>query len=148
VIPSNAIDAVVYSNQVTPVVNTVTPRFGPSYGNTVVNIVGQRLSGVVSVLVDGVPCKVSSSNDTNIVCRSGNRDIAAYRTPTSKFEVKVNGNNAALFQNFFYANKFSDEATWGGDIPPREMDSIAVPAGETLIVDIIPPRLFAIIVEG
>ena len=40
VIPSNAIDAVVYSNSVTPVVNTVTPIFGSSYGNTAVTIVG------------------------------------------------------------------------------------------------------------
>ena len=47
-----------------------------------------------------------------------------------------------------YANRFSDEATWGGDIPPREMDSIAIPEGESLVIDIIPPKLFAIIVEG
>jgi hypothetical protein len=25
-----------------------------------------------------------------------------------------------------YANKFSDEATWGDDIPPREGDSIVI----------------------
>jgi len=62
--------------------------------------------------------------------------------------VKINGNNAAIFQTFVYANKFSDELTWGGDIPPREMDSIAIPEGETLIIDITPPKLFAMIIEG
>ena len=62
--------------------------------------------------------------------------------------MKINGNNAAIFQTFIYANRYSDEATWGGDIPPREMDSIAIPLGESLVIDVIPPKLFAIIVEG
>ena len=58
----------------------------------------------------------------------------------------VNGNKAALFDKFIYANRFSEEITWGGDIPPREMDSILVPADETLIIDVTPPKLFAILV--
>lgn len=60
----------------------------------------------------------------------------------------INGNKAAKFDNFFYANKFSEEITWGGDIPPREMDSIFVPPDETLIIDKSPPKLYAILVQG
>lgn len=51
------------------------------------------------------------------------------------FVVKVNGNVAAVTSGFYYANLFSVEQTWGGDIPPREGDSIVVPMGQTLIID-------------
>lgn len=41
----------------------------------------------------------------------------------------VDGGLAFNNEKFLYANKFSEEATWGGDIPPRDMDSIVVPKG-------------------
>ena len=93
-------------------------------------------------------CIPTSITTTKITCITGNRDTSTTRTKLPSFEVTVDGNRAAIFQNFFYANKFSDEATWGGDIPPRDMDSIVVPAGETLIIDKTPPKLYAVIVEG
>lgn len=44
--------------------------------------------------------------------------------------------------------RFSDEVTWGGDIPPIEGDFVVVPEGKTLLMDITPPELHTIIVEG
>lgn len=60
----------------------------------------------------------------------------------------IDGGIAFANQQFIYANKFSDEETWGGDIKPREMDSIVVPRGQTLIIDKTIPKLNVLMVEG
>lgn len=44
---------------------------------------------------------------------------------------------------------WSDTETWGGDVPPLEGESISIPAGQHLLVDIdATPELKAVIVEG
>jgi hypothetical protein len=48
-----------------------------------------------------------------------------------------------------YVSRWSDTETWGGDIPPLEGESISIPKGQHLLVDIdSTPVLNAIIVEG
>ncbi len=36
---------------------------------------------------------------------------------------------------FFYGLRWSNAKTWGGDLPPRNGDTVYNPAGQTLIVD-------------
>jgi hypothetical protein len=62
----------------------------------------------------------------------------------------VAGNTAAVKEGvtFLYGLMFSDPATWGGEVPPRQGDTIYVPAGMTLIVDESTDVLKAVIVEG
>lgn len=146
--PVNAYKAVTYNLADTAIVREVAPKYGPSNGGTTITINGERFKNTAQVLIDGVPCDIKSLTATRITCVSGDRDISNTRTPDNEFDVLINGNKAAVESTFIYANKFSEEATWGGDIPPREMDSFAVPLGETLIMDMTPPKLFAIIVEG
>jgi len=44
---------------------------------------------------------------------------------------------------------WSDTETWGGDVPPLEGESVSIPKGQHLLVDIdTSPKLKAIIVEG
>lgn len=55
----------------------------------------------------------------------------------------MNGNN------FVYVSAWSETSTWGGDFPPAEMESIHVPVGMNLLVDIDDtPKLNAVIIEG
>jgi len=50
---------------------------------------------------------------------------------------------------FRYVSLWSDSETWGGDIPPMEGESVAIPEGQHLLFDIDEsPLLNAIIVEG
>ena len=49
---------------------------------------------------------------------------------------------------FLYIDRWSDEATWGGEAPPIEGDTVYVQKGKTLLVDISPPVLYTVIVEG
>ena len=47
-----------------------------------------------------------------------------------------------------YTDLWSARSTWGGDLPPFEGDSVVVPAGVTIQLDVSPPRLKALILEG
>ena len=50
---------------------------------------------------------------------------------------------------FRYVYKWSDEETWGGDGLPIENESVWIPKGLTLFVDIDhPPTLKEVVVEG
>jgi len=50
--------------------------------------------------------------------------------------------------NFFYGIRWTGADTWGGEVSPREGDSVYVAEGQTLIVDSSTPVLNAVIVEG
>lgn len=61
--------------------------------------------------------------------------------------VSVNNQVAVVSNGFYYANAWSDDLVWGGDIPPRDGDVVVVPVGQTLIVDIAQsPKLFSVLV--
>lgn len=62
----------------------------------------------------------------------------------------VNGQRAAVQDDvqFFYGVRWTGSDSWGGEISPREGDSVYVGQGQTLIVDASTPVLNAVIVEG
>ena len=43
---------------------------------------------------------------------------------------------------------WSRRSTWGGNLPPIDGDSVYIPAGTTVMLDVSPPRLYLLIVEG
>ena len=47
-----------------------------------------------------------------------------------------------------YANLWSRRSTWGGNAPPVFNDTVFIPAGTTVILDVSPPRLGLIVVQG
>lgn len=81
---------------------------------------------------------------------TGDRDALAPTVEENTMEVRVSGNLATIkCQSFLYANAWSDPNTWGGDAPPRDGDTVVVPKGQVLLVDIASsPRLYAVFVEG
>ena len=62
----------------------------------------------------------------------------------------MSGGNTVHLQTepFLYIDRYSDDRTWGGEAPPREGDSVYVPKGMNLLMDISTPKLYSIIVEG
>ena len=104
------------------------------------------ISGAVTVSIDGISCVVKTVTNTQIVCTAGARPTMP---KTFSFNVAVNNNLATLTgDTFVYAYRWSDPATWGGDIPPIDGDSVYVPTGMVLLVDQSTPKLYSIIVEG
>jgi hypothetical protein len=62
----------------------------------------------------------------------------------------INDGNPAILacSPFLYIDRWSAQSTWGGEAIPREGDSVYVPTGMTLLVDMSTPKLFSVIVDG
>ena len=47
-----------------------------------------------------------------------------------------------------YVDLWSRRSTWGGNLPPVDGDSVYIPAGTNVMLDVSPPRLNLVVVEG
>lgn len=47
-----------------------------------------------------------------------------------------------------YVDLWSRHTTWGGNPPPGPGDSVVIPAGTFVLLDISPPPLVAILIQG
>ena len=73
-------NAVTYSHTKTSTVTTLSPKFGPSVGGTVLTITGTNFGTPLSVTIDGVPCSITANSTTsssciNSQCKFVHRDI-------------------------------------------------------------------------
>lgn len=125
----------------------VNPGYGDIFGNYGITLTGTNLNaGTPAILIDGIPCVVSTSTATTIICKVGARPT----TPTiaNNFTVTIGSNNAILQDKFLYMLRWSDTRTWGVDVPPVAGDLVYVPLGLTLYVDQDTPVLQGIVSEG
>jgi hypothetical protein len=140
---------VTYQAGSTPIISTISPSTMSPAGNEPLTITGSGFgtdSSVVSVVIDQIPCVIQTVTDTQIVCQVGARPTLPDQL---SFIVSVNGNIASkTIPDFTYAFRWSDPATWGGDIPPIDGDAVYFPKGMVLLVDQSTPNLNSIIVEG
>jgi len=60
----------------------------------------------------------------------------------------VNGKNALVKQGFKYVYRWSDESTWGVDLPPVDGDLIYIPPNMHLFIDQSTPNLAGIVAEN
>jgi hypothetical protein len=71
-------------------------------------------------------------------------------------EVSVTGYGNALpaetsaggVVTYQYIDAWSRNTTWGGEAPPIEGDTVVIPPGHRVLLDVSPPRLFALVVQG
>lgn len=138
---------VTYDHDKTTVITDIDPQFGSITGGTTVTITGTNIGTVNEVNIDGITCTVSASTSTTITCETGER--SAPPEEGNSMEITSDGSQAHIDCNhFLYVDRWSEEATWGGEAIPREGDSVYVPKGMTLLVDISTPILDTVIVEG
>lgn len=105
-------------------------------------------NSVGTVLFDSRECVIDSHTDTSIVCTTSDKPYVP-DTPLAKISIDGLGLVATQGLVFRYVSRWSDTETWGGDVPPLEGESISIPAGQHLLVDVdSTPQLVAIIVEG
>lgn len=57
-------------------------------------------------------------------------------TPSTSVTIYAMGRMATQNLVFRYVSVWSNPETWGGDAPPLEGESISIPAGQHLLVDI------------
>ena len=129
---------------------SISPRFGNVVGGEDITFTGAGFSTAIAdykITIDGVDCVAKSATATSVVCTTGPR----LGLKKSTFSIMINGKALASNQGkvFTYANYWSADSTWGGEFAPMEGESVYIPAGLNLLVDIdASPVLKAVVVEG
>lgn len=130
----------------TPIIKSLSKPNGDVFGGYDITLTGDYLNfDTPSVVIDGIPCAVTTSSPTSITCTVGAR-LALPKT--NSFIVKIGNCNAIIQQQFIYVMRWSDIRTWGTDMPPIDGDLVFVPAGMNLLVDQSTPKLQGILVQN
>ena len=140
--------AISYKATSTPVIDTITPWYGDINGGYEITLEGSNLNhATASIWIDGIECTSAASvNASAIKCTVGARPTIPSE---NTFVATFGGNNAIINSEFVYVLKWSDDATWGTDVPPVKGDLVAVPKGMALLIDQnIPNALEGIAVEN
>ena len=138
-----------YGASYTPYVTSLNPLNGTILGGTHLVITGSGFGTVMNqatVTIDNVPCVITSISNTNIACTTGPRPIY---TPTS-FEIFIINKGYAALRGLYYlyADLWSSDTTWGGEVPPRDGESVTIPAGLNIILDVPTGVLNLLEIEG
>lgn len=144
--------SVTYTDSNTPTITGISPTYGTSAGGTTLTITGTGLAGTSSVKIDGVTCAVQGSpTATQVVCLTGVAPAINFRRNSLASELTVATSNGMAVSNgiqYLYVDKWSDLNTWGGINPPSAGDSVLIPSGQNVLLDVSSPILNAIIIQG
>jgi len=141
----------------TPVVTGVSPLYGSSLGGTVLTIqLTQVPAGVTTIVhVNGYPCNVLSVAPTSLTCTTTARGVVWYNNNIivgfahpSQPGVIIQQCQVNLGVEFLYLDKWSELSTWDNENLPEEGDSVVIPSGQSILMDVSPPPLFALFVRG
>jgi hypothetical protein len=135
-------------------VDEISPRWGAVSGNTQITFTGKNFNSAnpadYSITIDDVDCPIDEViAPTAIKCTTAAR-IGEWNQPP-KLEIYVNGVGSVALQGnaYRYCSLWSEESTWGDLLPPVDGESVAVPSGRCLLVDIQhTPKLKLVQVDG
>jgi len=139
-----------YKGALTTSLDSILPRYGRVEGGTSVTFTGLNFvtdTSAYSIVIDRVVCAVTAATTTSVTCTTGSRPglrkSSLVMTIAGRGQVSLQGNT------FTYVNAWSSDVTWGGEFAPLEGESVYVPEGLNLLVDVdSTPVLNAVIVEG
>lgn len=101
------------------------------------------------IYIDGIECVVQSVADTSIVCLTQPRFGLYEEDPNLEVWIAGKGYADNLGNSFRYVSLWSQDSTWGGRFAPADGESVVVPAGLDLMVDIdASPELNMVLVDG
>ncbi|CAE8664718.1 unnamed protein product, partial [Polarella glacialis] len=156
----------IHSLDRTPVIYELTPNRGTARGDTSVTVIGTGLQPLDSygnamsssdsinntrVDFNGYSCVVASANDTAVTCVTVERTDGI--TPFST-EVFIAGRGRAFISGtseattFKYVDKWSDVHSWLDSEPPVDGDTVIIPEGQAIMLDVDSPKLFLLLVSG
>jgi len=141
---------VTFDAAVTPVLTSMSDRFGTVNGLESVTFYGTGFSGtaVTTVLIDERPCSVTAQSTTEITCTTADKP---YMPDEPRLVIHIDGvgNVATRGLVFRYVYYWSDPDTWDGDLPPQEGEACNIPKGQHLLFDLdASPVLSFVNVEG
>lgn len=120
-------NAVEYSSDKTGTLINFSPKSGSSLGGSEITFEGSGFGDTsriedVKVLIDNIPCEVTFVQHNRIICTAGARP--EYTTPSLSINIINLGNVALHDKKFLYAERWSDERTWGGEVAPIEGETV------------------------
>eukprot|EP00638_Chattonella_subsalsa_P015791 CAMPEP_0117829880 /NCGR_PEP_ID=MMETSP0949-20121206/8130_1 /TAXON_ID=44440 /ORGANISM="Chattonella subsalsa, Strain CCMP2191" /LENGTH=3868 /DNA_ID=CAMNT_0005670717 /DNA_START=230 /DNA_END=11837 /DNA_ORIENTATION=- len=143
-----------YKVDSTPTVTSISPRMGTAMGGTLVTLGGTGFSSDpnnITVTINSFDCSIVFSNDTAIQCETSPR--WTYVTPS--LSVHVEGKGYAVMPNetstttyFRYLDRWSAVTTWANNEPPVDGDTVFVPDGQSVLLDVPSPKLYLLLVQG
>ena len=110
---------------------------------------GTGLALVSTVLINGVSCAINSVSATSVSCVTGPRG-----TTPLQFTLAVIGSTGRAEQYYRatpwyrYIDKWSALSTWLNNEPPIDGDFVVVPDGQAVLMDVSPPALSVLLVQG
>lgn len=153
----------VFSDALTPRLASVTPSIGGTAGGTRITLSGsgflpsgvtttdQLSSSDIVVRIDGAVCELDDQTpviDTEIQCLTGSHRT----TLQAQVEVTVRGKgmaeNEAGTVIFEYIDLWSSRFTWGDEDLPAQGESVYIKTGQTVFLDVSPPELNLLLIEG
>ena len=166
----------VYDEDKTAFVEWISRKNGTTAGGTTVQLVGSgfvvnqttvKLAGITCALGrdqvgsyrgknlcdwDGVDCSGLGVDPTgtSLTCLTGVWDYSGDAF-NREVDVSVGANGLALTADtvrWSYANLWSSKTTWGGNDPPIEGDSVVITYGEFIVLDVSPPELVLLTIQG
>ena len=117
----------------------------------------------VTVTLDGVPCVLQGGGSSGggsgggggggeqswLQCITGPR--TAHVSPPQMSVVIPGKGKAAVppaVSGYLYQDRWSQRTTWGGFLPPPEGFTAVIPPGQNILLDVSPPRLVLLLIEG
>ena len=142
----------------TPIITAVSPPRGSSAGGTTLTLTVDGLGNDtaatdLTVTIAGVACAVLSVAPAavcgQLVCVTGAHGPTSVRPGVGGPALTTPMGTAAAVESAVFADLWSSHTTWGGGIPPPvEGDSVWIQKGQSLLLDVSPPRLYMIIVQA
>jgi len=144
----------------------IEPRFGTRLGGEKIKFTGTNFDSdhtKYTIMIDGAKCTTSAASSTFVECTTGKKDgvVKPLGDGTGRvfrdfseqsLSIVIDGrgkfsNNDLLFT---YVFKWSDgQDTWLGEFAPMDDESVHIPKGFNLLVDIdTGPKLKFVLVEG
>jgi hypothetical protein len=135
----------------TPAISKISPTYGSALGGEVITITGTGFApGVDSIYLNSMPCSVISFSNTVITCLTTPRTMIMPKS----VRVTIGGGRGLALVNdgkkvyFSYLDKWSALTTWANNEPPASGDTVIVPVGQAILVDVSPPELFLVLIQG
>ena len=151
----------------TPTITNIVPNNGSSLGGTSITLTGTGFSGATAstqVALSGYPCLVTSASSTQVVCTTTARSFIGMSPTGTQISLISGANGRALLVQqggvagvplvnpvlplFRYLDRWSQVNTWQYDEPPLEGDTVVIPQGQTILMDVSPPTLLVLLVQG
>jgi hypothetical protein len=133
-------ETVTYEVFETPVIDDIQPRWGAVSGNTQITFTGRNFVSAdpsdYEIVIDDINCPIDEVSSTEIKCTTGPRLGRWEEDPKLEIRVANSGRAALQGNNYRYCSLWSEESTWGYLFPPIDGESVAVPNGMCLLVDI------------